>query len=105
MMIITKALMMMSTDDDVHIKAGCCGRSCPLIGRLTGPRHDMELKRSLSSMRKIMTRRRIGYGWAIITNVLFRWSIVKNIELHVFSSKHCLKIEMVSTSSASMFKD
>ena len=49
-------------DDDVHIKAGCCGRSCPLIGRLTGPRHDMELTRSLSSMRKIMTgrRRRIG---------------------------------------------
>ena len=47
-------------DDDVHIKTGCCGRSCPLIGRLTGPRHDMELTRSLSSMRKIIRRRRIG---------------------------------------------
>ena len=46
-------------------------------------------------MRKIMTwrRRRFGEGWAIIINVLLRWNIVKNIELHVFSSKHWLKIE------------
>ena len=104
MMMLTKALMMMSTDDDVHIKTGCCGRSCPLIGRLTGPRHDMELTRSLSSMRKIMTRRRIGYGWAIIINVVFRCNFVKNIELHVFSSKHCLKIEMELTRSLSSMR-
>ena len=66
----------------------------------------MELTRSLSSMRKIMTRRRrrIGYGWAIIINVLSRWSIVKNIELHVFSSKRCLKIEMELTRSLSSMR-
>ena len=57
-------------DDDVHIKPAFCGRSCPLIGRLTGPRHDMELTRSLSSMRKIMTRRRRSRIWEVMMTMI-----------------------------------